>query len=416
MFESATANLDLGGKFLQGYNVGSENKLREQQIKQYERQFAQEQQKLQQQQALMELGSIAAKYGRPEDIAKFGALNPEGGRFLLDTHKGYADKAYGILDSINRAKITDAPATYAMNYDRLSEIPGFDLSQYPDPYAEDFVYDPKIIKPLISNDIMQTRDRSKGYQAQETADGLQAFDPNTGQLIPTGVGVYQKPPTSVVNVNNIAESEYSKATGKGLGESDVKYYQDIVDKGDKARQQSSTLDAVENALDSIGNTGKFTGIGAVIGNAANQAGFEVDKKKLANVELAKGELNKLVLPETKALGTGNGFTDKDREFLSQTFPQITDSYQGNKLKITLARKVNKRQIAVSEYADSLREQGASPFDIKKSIAKKYKDDPVFTKEDFELAKNPNQQTQIIRTQKPISDMSTEELMNLRGRK
>lgn len=413
MFEDPSYNMNLAEIYLKARSNASEDSARKAQLAQYERQFAQEQQKLQQQQALMQLGSVAATTGDPEAIAKFSALNPEGAKGILEAYKYQTDQVAGRLQAYNEAKITDKPAQYELLHFVIKNTPGFDSSQYPSPES----FDPKIVQDLVNSDLIATRDRSKGYQAQETADGLQAFDPFTGQLTPTGVGVYQKPPTSVVNVNNIAESEYSKATGKALGESDVKYYQDIVDKGDKARQQSSTLDAVENALDSIGTTGKFTGIGAVIGNVANQAGFEVvDKKKLANVELAKGELNKLVLPETKALGTGNGFTDKDREFLSQTFPQITDSYQGNKLKITLARKVNKRQIDVNEYADSLREQGASPFDIKKSIAKKYKDNPVFTKEDFELAKNPNQQTQIIRTQKPISEMSTEELMNLRGRK
>lgn len=403
MFENPVANSNPTSNFVTGYQAGSD-------ISDKRQQLQHQQQELAQKQAIMQIGQHAAQTGDPRSIAMYSSLNPEGGKAIRESAQFFVENGHNDLAAIKAAKITDRPAIYEMKIAALKKNnPYFDASQYPAQYS------PEVDK-LIDADLTSAKDLHKQYSAQETSQGLMAFDPSTGQLSPTGVGVYQKPPSTVVNIDNKAETEYAKATGKGLGESDVKYYQEVSDRGDKARQQTSTIDAVEQSLDTIGQTGKFTGIGSVVSNAANQAGFEVDQKKLANIESAKGELNKLVLPETKALGTGNGFTDKDREFLSATFPQITDSYQGNKLKIALARKANARQIEVSELADSLREQGASPFEIRKTIAQKYKGQPVFTKEDFKLAKNPNQAKQEVKQYSPADQNAALEILRSRGHK
>lgn len=227
-------------------------------------------------------------------------------------------------------------------------------------------------------------------EIRDTTQGVVSIDPSTGVASPISMNgkalmPYRKPDT-VVNVNNQQETQYQKQTGEDLAKMDVKYLQDISDKGSAAQQKLSYLDVLDKSLDQIGKTGKLTEFGAAIGNAANQLGIEVDKNKLANVANFQAESNRIILPDVKSLGFNPSNTD--REFLVKIAPNIGETFEANKLKIGFARRIAQREQEVGQYADDLRSNGFSPFEIKKAIKQNFgQNNPVFKEEDFKQAES-----------------------------
>lgn len=228
------------------------------------------------------------------------------------------------------------------------------------------------------------------YSSQETSGGLMNFNKKTGEYTPAqsggrNLGVYVKPPTSVVNVNNTTESEYNKTVGKENAIIDTDFYKTISTRGASAQNQQNSLDIIENSLNQIGTTGKLTEASAGIGNIANQLGIKVDQNKLANIGTVQSEIAKLVVPQAKDLGPNPSNTDRD--FIGKMVPQLSDTKEANQLKIQFSRKVNQRNIQLDAAANDMRAKGATPFQIKKALSDYNNANPIFTPQDFEAAKN-----------------------------
>ena len=234
------------------------------------------------------------------------------------------------------------------------------------------------------------KERQVEYSPQETSSGLMNFNKKTGEYIPAqsggrNLGVYVKPPTSVVNVNNTTESEYNKTVGKENAIIDTDFYKTISTRGASAQNQQNSLDIIENSLNQIGTTGKLTEASAAISNIANQLGVKVDQNKLANIGTFQSEVAKLVVPQAKDLGPNPSNTDRD--FISKMVPQLNDTKEANQLKIQFSRKVNQRNIQLDAAANDMRAKGATPFQIKKALSDYNNANPIFTPQDFEAAKN-----------------------------
>ncbi len=177
MFENPVANQNPFDSFAKGSEIANRKQL----LQQQQQTFDLEQQKLQQQQAIMKIGQEAARSGDPRAVSMYSALNPEGGKALRENIKYFADHGNAELQSIRDAKITDRPAVYKMKMASLKNNPYFDTSNYPDEY------DPGLVDKMLEADIASGRDMSKSYELKDTDAGLMRFDPSTGATSQTGI-------------------------------------------------------------------------------------------------------------------------------------------------------------------------------------------------------------------------------------
>lgn len=253
------------------------------------------------------------------------------------------------------------------------------------------------LAPLI-NQAREVEDIAKElmpeYKTEETSSGLMIFNKKTGEFKPATLegkqlGIYQKPPSTVVNFNNTQESEYNKTIGKEFATIDTDFYKKITEKGQSAQNQKNSLDIIENSLAQIGTTGKLTGISANIANAANQLGIKVDTNKLANIETVQAEISKLVVPQAKDLGPNPSNTDRD--FIGKMVPNLGNTQEANQLNILFSKKVIERNIQLDEAANQMRNAGKSPFEIRKALSTYNYNNPIFSKKDFDVAKNIGKQ-------------------------
>lgn len=179
------------------------------------------------------------------------------------------------------------------------------------------------------------------YNPYDIKDGAVFNDPN--KLInigPDGAPVVNRPlvgvkkeigRSSAPNVNTTVsvagpENQYNKDIGAGLAKDSL----DVVASAKTAPETIKNARMIVKALDS----GAITGTGAdaklSIQRALETAGIVGPGKAASTEELMAG-LGKLTLGgiKTSGLGGGNGFTDKDREFLSSAISGTIASTPAN---------------------------------------------------------------------------------------
>mgnify|MGYP001583740766 CR=1 FL=1 len=122
-------------------------------------------------------------------------------------------------------------------------------------------------------------------------------------------------PQTTVNVSNNAETAYAKEFGQQVAKSHSGLF-------DTANKADELINASNQISDLVKSGHVFTGTGANLklqmAKAFQLAGVD-DKERIANTELLITNMGKGTLAAVKSagLGTGQGFTDKDREFVEK---------------------------------------------------------------------------------------------------
>lgn len=154
-----------------------------------------------------------------------------------------------------------------------------------------------------------------------------------------------------INVNTGVD-EQGKVIDKYQGEAFVSTQKNATD----ARAQLQSL----NSLDALSEKA-FSGTAANLKkNAAKLAGaFGVDVEGLSETEIFDSVANELVLGKT-AMMTGV-LTDRDMEFLQSTVPQLTQTADGRKKLIKIAKKIAERKIEYAKEAAKFRRENKGKF-------------------------------------------------------
>lgn len=196
-----------------------------------------------------------------------------------------------------------------------------------------------------------------------------------------------------INVNTGVD-EQSKVIDKYQGEAFVATQKNATD----ARAQLQSL----NSLDALSEKA-FSGTAANLKkNAAKFANaFGIDVEGLSETEIFDSVANELTLGKT-AMMTGV-LTDRDMEFLQSTVPQLTQTAEGRKKLIKIAKKIAERKIEYAKEAAKFRRENKGKFnqyDFENYLAEKHGG------KDFLADYYPTDDAGVT----DFSKMSTEELM------
>lgn len=178
------------------------------------------------------------------------------------------------------------------------------------------------------------------------------------------VGASPNSPKTTINIGSASEEEYGKKFAAKAAERDI----GLMETAEKAPEMIATAKRI-NDLVSGGNV--ITGFGAPfrlqVAKALNIGGSG-DNERIANTEILIASLKKQVLDAVKSsgLGSGQGFTDKDREFLEDTTGKVGNDSASLKRLAELAQKAgvssiekwNRRSSQIPESA--LRGTGIIP--------------------------------------------------------
>jgi hypothetical protein len=370
MFESQATPLNAFGSFSQGYQMVDESINRQQQIAMKQQQLAQEQatqqQELAQKQAILTIGQEAARTGDPRTLAMLSVVNPDGAKSIRETLQYFTDKTIGDLQSIIGTPISDRQATYQTKLDEIRKSnPYFDTSKYPTQYSTE-------VDAMIKADLISNGDKKRQYSVIETDQGLMAFEQNTGQISRTGLGVYNQPPSTVVNVGGeqpAFRKEFEKTYGRNLAiRMDA-----IQTTAENASETKQYLQLQKEALANLPNTGVLDSSKIFLGSLANEVGVNVDMGKISSLEQLSAAGNTITIPLVKKLGYNP--TDADARLIGSTIANIGKGKSTNEQLINLLDQAANKQIEKANIVDRLRSQKKEE-DIPKEIRKYDANNPI----------------------------------------
>ena len=130
-----------------------------------------------------------------------------------------------------------------------------------------------------------------------------------------------------------------------------------------------------------------TGTGTSFLNTLNKAGQlfnpEFELKGVAGVEAFSGFANQVILPKVKQLGSRP--TDKDLEFVVDSYASLSNSVSGNKFLLEALSLSNARDVALAEEANKFitaneknLTSNALPFQLQTYLTEFTKTSPLFT--------------------------------------
>lgn len=163
-----------------------------------------------------------------------------------------------------------------------------------------------------------------------------------------------------INVNTDSNKQ-REVIDKYQGDAFVSTQQAATD----ARKQMQNLNSLEALADKA-----FSGAGAGVKKNLAKIGqvFGIDVEGLSETEIFESVANELTLGKT-AMMTGV-LTDRDMAFLQSTVPQLTQTADGRKKLIKIAKKMNQRQIEYAKQAAKFRRENDgvfNQFDFEQSL-------------------------------------------------
>jgi len=370
MFESQATPLNAFGSFSQGYQMVDESINRQQQIAMKQQQLAQEQatqqQELAQKQAILTIGQEAARTGDPRTLAMLSVVNPDGAKSIRETLQYFTDKTTGDLQSIIETPISDRQATYQTKLKEIRETnPYFDTSKYPAQYSTE-------VDAMIKADLISNGDKKRQYSLQETNQGLVKFEQNTGKISPSGYGVYNRPPSTVVNVGG-EQPAFRKKLEETYGSILATKMDAIQTTAENASETKQYLQLQKEALANLPTTGVLDSGKIFLGSLANQVGVNVDMGKISSLEQLSAAGNTITIPLVKKLGYNP--TDADARLIGSTIANIGKGKSTNEQLINLLDQAANKQIEKANIVDRLRSQGKEE-DIPKEIRKYDANNPI----------------------------------------
>lgn len=163
-------------------------------------------------------------------------------------------------------------------------------------------------------------------------------------------------PSASANVTIKQEGEEAKTVGKGFGEA----YVDLM-KGDMAASgKIAKYDRMQQLLTGI-NTGKLTPMGTEAAALAKSVGLDLDPN-LGTKQAAQAISNQLALElrnPSGGAGMPGALSDKDREFLAKSVPNLDKDPDANRKLIDYNKKLAQREKDVAKLARSYRKKKGS---------------------------------------------------------
>ena len=131
-----------------------------------------------------------------------------------------------------------------------------------------------------------------------------------------------------------------------------------------------------------------TGTGAGFINAINKAGQvvnpEFELKNVTGVEAFSGFANQVILPKIKLMGSKP--TDKDLDFVINSYASLSNSVAGNKFLLEALSLSNARDVALSDAANKFIKDNRKkfsdnelPFELQAHLTEFTKTSPLYTK-------------------------------------
>lgn len=163
-------------------------------------------------------------------------------------------------------------------------------------------------------------------------------------------------PSASANVTIKQEGEEAKTVGKGFGEA----YVDLM-KGDMAASgKIAKYDRMQQLLTGI-NTGKLTPMGTEAAALAKSVGLDLDPN-LGTKQAAQAISNQLALElrnPSGGAGMPGALSDKDREFLAKSVPNLDKDPDANRKLIDYNKKLAQREKDVAKLARAYRKKKGS---------------------------------------------------------
>ncbi|MFN7829804.1 MAG: hypothetical protein ACK5NX_01240 [Armatimonadota bacterium] len=237
-----------------------------------------------------------------------------------------------LAQSQGRDDVAEAMLEYAKQFAPLEEW--FAPTEYTDPATG------------------QTRLGQFSKLGNQRLTDVQAAEPDSAQIVRIGMRdpafqaarlADRAAGATRLSVSNVPANVWDREFAKG----DAGNYQTIQAEGVSAVQSLRALDALQPILQR-NPTGVIPGL---IAQAGRLVGTEVG----TDLEAAEALIVPRVAAMASAFGTGNGFTDKDREFLVNAQPGFFKTPEGNAI---LFRFLRAQELARVQRAQSAREHRA----------------------------------------------------------
>lgn len=270
------------------------------------------------------VNSAIALIAQPRN-QRYGSALPYIGKALMAGQQAgqnvYGNALQGLETQQKLAEYKRQQEQRAAREDAISKLPA-DQQQmyraYGDAAIPFLLKKPERKTQTIGNQIVDITDEPKVLFTGESKENIPASaqeyelaqkDPNFAKFLQD-----RKPAGNVVNVNTKGEGEYQKTLGSKLAERDV----GIIESGQTATKQYENSQRVKNLL----AQNPITGVGAEqitqLNNLLSSSGL-INPKRGATTETLASNLADTTLQniKTSGLGAGQGFTDKDRQFLER---------------------------------------------------------------------------------------------------
>ena len=135
---------------------------------------------------------------------------------------------------------------------------------------------------------------------------------------------------------------------------------DISEQRKKGRAAVSIVNEL-GQVEELFDIGVETGFGQDYLNTARKLGarlgIRVDQGQVAGAEFLKATTQRLVAPLVKQLGSKP--TDRDLQFIVETFPQLTNSIEGNRLVVTALKRAQQREVELTKLMNTFYRQPAN---------------------------------------------------------
>jgi hypothetical protein len=182
------------------------------------------------------------------------------------------------------------------------------------------------------------------------------INPETGEVkyAPTGTNIN-------LNTNLSAAEEMAKTLGKGQSE------QLLASKltAEKAASQLQTLSAATRDLQAGIKSGTGADVKLIVAKVGKALGLS-DDPQIANTEAYRAMVAQRLLDNTKALGSGSGFSDKDRDFLEKVVGSggsLDDRTMLHLIKVGQAAAANAIQQHEQNISGMLKVPGVLPDQV-----------------------------------------------------
>lgn len=155
--------------------------------------------------------------------------------------------------------------------------------------------------------------------------------------------------TWVSSGTNINMGAGETAWDKGIGEYGVNTYVGTQNAANSAIETLGNLQQMEVLMDDP-NFRSGTGADALSSAAKIVELLGGNPAEVSSMEAFRAQVSNSVLSKLGG-SLGAGFSDGDRRFIETTVPNLTNSVEGNKLIISIARNMANRQIQIGQMAD-----------------------------------------------------------------